>query len=328
MPPKDDPDATSQPKPTQQQQPKPSGSRSAFSSITTVPAPVKRLFDKFPLVTYSANELPLRAPRERQRHQLYIFTTEDGALRGEASFNPSCLKWQSPGADRSGCLQTYFKFSGVDFVTVASSNHASPSGALPFLLPGGANASVLDQPHVVPSGKLQKWVMDNGSTPVEEPDDDRFEAYMSLLDHDIRRAWLYTLYLTRNFDAVAQPLYIDSASSNAVVRASIARELRAAAQTELLKHGAVVDAETIYSAAEDALRALESALGTDKWFFGAARPGLFDASVFAYTHLLLTQDLGGAGGWAKSSLGDAVRARQRLVRHQERIYEAFFHQGA
>lgn len=94
MPPKDDPDATSQPKPTQQQQPKPSGSRSAFSSITTVPAPVKRLFDKFPLVTYSANELPLRAPRERQRHQLYIFTTEDGALRGEASFNPSCLKWQ------------------------------------------------------------------------------------------------------------------------------------------------------------------------------------------------------------------------------------------
>ncbi|KKY17820.1 putative mitochondrial outer membrane protein [Diplodia seriata] len=322
MPPKDDPDAPSPPKQQQQQQPpppKPSSSRprSAFSAITTVPAPVKRLFDKFPLVTYPANELPLRAPRERQRHQLYIFTTEDGARKGEPSFNPTCLKWQA-----------YFKFSGVDFVTVASSNHASPSGALPFLLPGGANASILDQPHVVPSGKMQKWVMDNGRTPVEEPDDDRFEAYMSLLDHDIRRAWLYTLYLTRNFDAVAQPLYIDSTSSNAVVRASVSRELRAAAQAELLKHGAVVDAETIYSAAEDALRALESALGADRWFFGARRPGVFDAAVFAYTHLLLTQDLGGAGGWAKSRLGDAVRARQRLVRHQERVSEAFFHHGA
>lgn len=138
---------------------------------------------------------------------------------------------------------------------------------------------------------------------------------------------LYTLYLTRNFDAVAQPLYIDRTSSNAVVRATIARELRAAAQTELLKYGAVIDAETIHSEAEDALRALESALGTDKWFFGAARPGLFDASVFAYTHLLLAQELGSAGGWAKTRLGDAVRARQRLVRHQERVFEAYF-QGA
>ncbi|EKG15613.1 hypothetical protein MPH_07048 [Macrophomina phaseolina MS6] len=312
MPPKDDPDANSRPKesPAQQKRPRP---RSAFSSITTVPAPVKRLFDKFPLVTYPANELPHRAPHERQRPQLYIFTTEDGARRGDPSFNPSCLKWQA-----------YFKFSGVDFATVASSNHASPSGALPFLLPGGANASILDQPHVVPSGKLQKWVMDNAGAPVEEPADDRFEAYMSLLDHNIRRAWLYTLYLTRNFDAIAQPLYIDRSSSNAVVRASIARDLRAAARTELLKHGAVIDAETIYSEAEDALRALESALGADKWFFAAGRPGLFDASVFAYTHLLLAQDFGGAGGWAKTRLGDAVRARQRLVRHQERVFEAYF----
>lgn len=92
MPPKDDSDANSRPKPPPQPQ-KPA-KRSALSSITTVPAPVKRLFDKFPLVTYAANELPHRAPRERQRPQLYIFTTEDGAQRGEPSFNPSCLKWQ------------------------------------------------------------------------------------------------------------------------------------------------------------------------------------------------------------------------------------------
>ncbi|GME37945.1 hypothetical protein GTA08_BOTSDO03800 [Neofusicoccum parvum] len=315
MPPKDDPDATSRPKPApppQQQPPKP---RSALSSITTVPQPVKRLFDKFPLVTYPANDLPLRAPRERQRPQLYIFTTEDGALRGEPSFNPSCLKWQA-----------YFKFSGVDFVTVASTNHASPSGALPFLLPGGASASAIDQPAAVPSAKLQKWAAEHGSAPVAEPDDDRFEAYMSLLDHGIRRAWLYTLYLTRNFDAVAAPLYPDRASTHAVVRAAVARQLRAAARAELLKHAAVVDAETVYAEAEDGLRALESALGADRWFFGAHRPGLFDAAVFAYTHLLLAPDLGGAGGWAKSRLGDAVRARQRLVRHQERVFEAYFQQ--
>lgn len=89
MPPKDeDPDAT--PRPKQQPPPK----RSALSSITTVPAPVKRLFNKFPLVTYPANDLPVRAPRQRQRPQLYIFTTEHGARNAEPSFNPSCLKWQ------------------------------------------------------------------------------------------------------------------------------------------------------------------------------------------------------------------------------------------
>lgn len=105
------------------------------------------------------------------------------------------------------------------------------------------------------------------------------------------------------------------------MRASIAHDLRLAAERELLKHGAVIDAEAIYAEAEDAFRALETVLATDQWFFGAERPGLFDASVFAYTHLLL-QELG--DGWRESRLGNAVRARQRLVRHQERIFEAFF----
>jgi metaxin len=59
-----------------------------------VPAPIKQLFDRFPLLSYPANELPLRAPRHRSEHVLYVFATEGGARRGEPSFNPSCLKWQ------------------------------------------------------------------------------------------------------------------------------------------------------------------------------------------------------------------------------------------
>jgi len=63
-------------------------------SIFTIPPPLKRLFDTFPLVTYPANELPLRAPRNRHQHALYVFTTADGAVSGAPSYNPSCLKWQ------------------------------------------------------------------------------------------------------------------------------------------------------------------------------------------------------------------------------------------
>lgn len=63
-----------------------------------VPGPVRQLFDRFPLVTYPANQLPGRSPDRRNEHALYIFTTRAGARYGEPSFNPSCLKWQVCGA--------------------------------------------------------------------------------------------------------------------------------------------------------------------------------------------------------------------------------------
>ncbi len=60
----------------------------------TTPPPIKRLFDKFPQVTYSSNQLPQRTARQRDHHALYVFTSQEGATNGAASFNPGCLKWQ------------------------------------------------------------------------------------------------------------------------------------------------------------------------------------------------------------------------------------------
>ena len=65
-------------------------SRSFFS----LPPSLKRVFDQFPLISYSENELPLRSPRLRDTHTLWVFATDDGAINGAPSFNPSCLKWQ------------------------------------------------------------------------------------------------------------------------------------------------------------------------------------------------------------------------------------------
>jgi metaxin len=84
----------------------------------------------------------------------------------------------------------------------------------------------------------------------------------------------------------------------------------------------VIDAQDLYTQAEEAFAALEMVLGKDKWFFGAKRPGLFDASVFAYTHLLLDDSLG--KGWMDTCLRDAVRSRKNLVRHRERILASYF----
>ena len=70
--------------PSQQQQ----------SSIFRIPAPLKRVFDKFPLVQYDENELPLRATKDKSQHVLHVFTTDKDAREGKPSFNPGCLKWQ------------------------------------------------------------------------------------------------------------------------------------------------------------------------------------------------------------------------------------------
>ncbi|KAF2438583.1 hypothetical protein P171DRAFT_467230 [Karstenula rhodostoma CBS 690.94] len=278
-------------------------------TIFAVPTPIKQLFDRFPLLTYSPNDLPQRAPRHRDAHTLFVFATEKEAVCGAPSYNPACLKWQA-----------YLKFSGINFKVVPSNNHASPSGVLPFLLPASAETS--KPPSPVPSAKLQRWAMNNTTQAVEEPGDLRYEAYLSLLDHRIRRAWLYSVYLSSNATSLAEPLYILPTSSNPFVRLATAGDLRRAAENELLKFSAIIDAEELHRQAEEAFEALETALGNDSWFFGASQPGLFDASVFSYTHLLMDHNLG--NGWTDTRLRDALLKRKNLTSHRDRIVASYF----
>lgn len=116
--------------------------------------------------------------------------------------------------------QAYLTFMDIDFVTKASNNHASLTGALPFLLPAASSsASATDITTPVPSNRIQRWVreeaakksagnkaskhqsgphMDDDETMVptearataSDPPDMRYEAYMSLLDHRIRNAYV------------------------------------------------------------------------------------------------------------------------------------------
>jgi hypothetical protein len=60
----------------------------------SIPPPIKKLFDNFPVITYQANDLPLRAPKLERLPMLYVFSTSENARAGKPSFNPSCLKWQ------------------------------------------------------------------------------------------------------------------------------------------------------------------------------------------------------------------------------------------
>jgi metaxin len=147
------------------------------------------------------------------------------------------------------------------------------------------------------------------------------EVYRSLLEHKIRNAWLFTLYVDDdNFKFVAKKLYIYPSSSNSLVRLTLAHELQLAAKDELLKDGKYIKEDEIYEDAERAFEALSSLLGDDKNFFGNDRPTLFDASVFAYTHLLLDNSF----GWRNRRLSEGLRRGRNLVRHRQRLLDEYF----
>ncbi|MCJ1281437.1 hypothetical protein MMC26_000756 [Xylographa opegraphella] len=276
-----------------------------------LPAPLKHLFSKFPLRTLPPSQLPARTANHRDQHVLYIFTDPSGPEYNTPSFNPTCLKWQ-----------TYLKFIGLDFRTVASSNHASPTGALPFLMPASSSnpqGEASGHTLVVPSSKLQKWTREKGLTQ-EEPDSMRYEAYTSLLDHRIRRAWLYTLYLVpQHFHSIAAPLYIYPSTLSPPARFALSRALQAAALAELLSTLSTVSPDSLISEADEAFGALSTILGNDDWFFRSKEPGLFDASVFAYTYLLLD-----GMKWEEGTLEKMLRVYGNLVEHKDRIALRFY----
>lgn len=95
----DPPEPTTNPQNAVRPQATPPPRRSLFE----IPPPLKRIFDKFPLVTYGENALPLRAPsKRRDEHVLYIFATAEDARKGRPSFNPACLRWQVRNSRVSG----------------------------------------------------------------------------------------------------------------------------------------------------------------------------------------------------------------------------------
>lgn len=93
--------------------------------------------------------------------------------------------------------------------------------------------------------------------------------------------------------------------------------MQSAAMQELLqaRPGGVVSADDIYADAESAVSALSTVLGDDEWFFGGKEPGLFDATLFGYLHLILTLK------WDEKEAGlvRAVKKHGNLVGHEERI---------
>ncbi|KAM0552485.1 hypothetical protein ACHAPJ_007813 [Fusarium lateritium] len=266
-----------------------------------VPRPIQYLFNHFPLQVYGPEDLPVRSPASvRKRPALYVFVDDDDAALGKPSYNPSCLKWQ-----------TVLRIAGVEFDIVPSNNHASPSGALPFLLPASSPS-----PRPLTGEKIHKYAREHAVRELSDASSPRLEAYQSLLTQNIRPAWLYALYLLPVNAPLLKSLYLPS---SILLRTPLHQTLHAAATAEILKttRRATISPSQLFTDASAALHALSALLGDDKWFFGAKGPGLFDADVFAYAYLIE----GDALAWKDSSLSECLTGLDNLRRHKERLYE-------
>ncbi|RGP81690.1 hypothetical protein FLONG3_177 [Fusarium longipes] len=245
-----------------------------------VPRPIRNLFNHFPLHVYGPEELPVRSPATvRRRPALYVFVTDEDALSGRPSYNPSCLKWQ-----------TVLKIAGIEFDIVPSNNHASPSGALPFLLPSSSQSS-----RPLTGEKIHRYAREHAAH--KFPD-------------------LYALYLLPANAPLLKTLYLPS---SIFLRAPLHQTLHTAATAEILKttRRATISPLQLLADATTALTALSALLGDNKWFFGAEGPGLFDADVFAYTYLID----GDALAWEDNTLSECLEGLQNLKRHRERLYK-------
>lgn len=275
------------------------------SSWLSLPTPIRIMFDRFPIVTYSENSLPQRTTESRSRSTLHIFTLHNEQL----SPNPACLKWQ-----------IYLLISKVPFSTQSSNNHASPTGALPFLLPA-AKSKRDPLPQAISSAKIQRWAETQGAR--EEKIDPTLDAYTSLIDQNIRNAWLYHMYLCPgNFDSVAKRLYVETASSNPLVQKTLAHQLQTAAQDQLLRTWSFIDSDEVYEQADAAFTALSTLLGKEDYFSKVKSPGLFDASLVAYTHLIFNfgdESIRNWPKWNDQRLWTIFSRHETLVMHRERV---------
>ena len=104
-----------------------------------------------------------------------------------------------------------------------------------------------------------------------------------------------------------------------MVRSALSIQLRQAARDELLKSSPYNDASELEAEAGNAFEALSTLLGDQQHFFGRPNPGLFDASVFAYTHLILDEGM----GWKQSRLTQMLKKHGNLVQHRERLLSFF-----
>ncbi|OBT86079.1 hypothetical protein VE02_05720 [Pseudogymnoascus sp. 03VT05] len=275
-------------------------------TVFTIPAPIRTLFDLVPLTTYPPNPLPTRSPTPSPLPTLHIFTSPSSPT--SPSPNPTCLKHQ-----------TVLRLAGLPHTTTSSTNHASPTGALPFLLPPTSSPLLPAALLPIGAGQILSYAAKQGHPLAARPAHPKAKVYAALIDDAIRPAFLHAVYLTPANASLPTLLYLRPATSSWLVQTYQSHTLRRAAREQLsiAAPGGVVDIDDVYARAAAAFEALAGALEGEEWVLGGegGEVTMLDAEVFAYTHLVLEEGM----GWGDGRLGREVGRWRALVEHRERV---------
>ena len=128
---------------------------------------------------------------------------------------------------------------------------------------------------------------------------------------------LHALYINPSHANLLRRLYLPKSP---LLSHPLHQTLLAAAEAEILKtaRASVIQPEQILTDATEALAALSTLLGDNDWFFGSSSPDVFDAEVFAYTWLIVDEEV---MGWEDAGLGQRLRQFKNLLAHSERLYQ-------
>ncbi|KAG4303624.1 hypothetical protein PCANB_000044 [Pneumocystis canis] len=265
------------------------------------PAIITKLFDLFPWIRYAS--LDIRSPIDTTRHQLFI-AHKDDTLLNSPSYDLESLRWQ-----------TYFILADIPHNVFRASPHASPSGTLPFFVPAGVASSA----YALSSTAFQTWLTQHGielhpfiNQPSLAADAD---SYLSLIENTLYDAWFCACFIEReNFQTVTGPCYVNDVwPIRELIKWQLCRKIKKRL-SDRQKTG-LLNLNEIYADAAHALDAVAIRLGEDIWFFGAKNPTFIDATLFAYTYLVLSTQLPG------NTLMHALKKHTNLIDHATRLWK-------
>ncbi|KAL5350112.1 hypothetical protein ACLOAV_005149 [Pseudogymnoascus australis] len=177
------------------------------TETATLPARLRTLFT-----------IPL--PSAPSSTSLHIFTTPSSPT--DPSPNPTCLKHQ-----------TALRLASLPHTTTSSTNHASPTGALPFLLPPTSSPLLPAALLPVSAAQILTYAAKAGHPLPARPAHPKAKVYAALIDDAIRPAFLHAVYLTPANAALPTRLYLAPATSSWLVQTYQGYALRRAAGEQL-----------------------------------------------------------------------------------------------
>ncbi|KAJ1959561.1 Metaxin-2 [Dispira parvispora] len=272
--------------------------------MATPLAPLRGLISQLPFTNLPLKVYPVTSAKTPS-NSLRLYCYGPGFNDNVTSFDPTSLRWLS-----------FLTFAGIDFqVEYCNEPLMAPNNRLPFLMTP-TNECIADD--AIYDYLVRTYGDQLPTVPTDTRPASAF-ALLTLIDTHVKPAVQhYFWYDEANYREQISVAY--TGQHQWPIRWVEATALRKQNQREVaLQFTDTVSGEEIYERALHTLRDLASYLGEqDTYFFGAARPTLVDAALFAYLFPVLTSTM------PNSTFKELVKNIPRLSNYIRALWDQWF----